>query len=92
MDFIKTPLKQMIDFQRNAFNTTFGTMVTIQIQMEKLLSAFSYQAPWFSEEGKKTVNESLMSYIEARDDFKNAVNQYFDSLEKFLPASEKKRP
>ena len=45
--------KQMIDFNKTTFDSTFNAMVLLQDQAEKLVFDYLEKATWFPEEGKK---------------------------------------
>jgi hypothetical protein len=47
-------LKQMLDFNKTAFDNIFKAMLTIGEQNEKMVNTFLTQATWIPEEGKKT--------------------------------------
>ncbi len=46
-----TIAKQMIDFNRTAFENTFGAMCMLQEQSEKMVNTFVEQAEWIPGEG-----------------------------------------
>jgi hypothetical protein len=72
--------KQMIDFQKTAFDNTFNTMVMIQDHSEKMVNTFFNQADWFPEEGRKVIGQWTEIYKKGRDDMKSAVDENFDRL------------
>jgi|GEM_PF-756271 len=45
--------KQMVDFNKTAFDNSFNTMSTIQDQTEKMFTSMMEQMVFFPEEGKK---------------------------------------
>jgi hypothetical protein len=76
--------KQLIDFQKTAFNNSFDAIVLMQKQTENLFSNFWGQVPWMTEDGRKQVDESFAFAKKARDDFKKAVDDGFTKLEKLV--------
>ena len=50
-----TIAKQMMDFNRTAFENTFGAMCMLQEQSEKMVNSFVEQAEWIPGEGKKAI-------------------------------------
>lgn len=81
--------KQMMEFNKAAFDNTFNAMAAMQDQTEKLVFNFLEKTKWFPEEGKKTINEWVKAYKKGRDDFKTSadasykkVADYFAGLEK----------
>lgn len=76
----------MISFQKTLFDNTFGAMIMVQEQTEKVADAFLVQLPWDAEDGKKTMNDVVRTYKEARDNFKKAVDEGFLKMEEiFVP-------
>jgi len=47
-------LKQMLDFNKTAFDNSFNAMLMIQEQNSKMVNTFLEQAAWMPDEGKKT--------------------------------------
>jgi polyhydroxyalkanoate synthesis regulator phasin len=81
--------KQMIEFNKAAFDNTFNAMIVLQDQTEKLVSRFLEKAPWFPEEGKKAINDWINTYKKGREDFKASADEsykkvadYFDNFQK----------
>lgn len=80
----KQVAKQMVDFNKTAFDNSFDTMSTIQDQTEKMFVSMMEQMPFFPEEGKKLVNEWIKTYKKGRDDFKAAADENFKKVEAFF--------
>ena len=81
--------KQMIDFNKTAFDNTFNALVTLQEQTEKMVSSFLEQATWLPEEGKKVTLDWVKAYKKGCEDFKKAVDENFKRVEDFLASSGK---
>ena len=82
-------LKQMIQFNKSAFDNSFNAMVMLQEQTEKMVSTFLDQAPWLPEEGKKVINEWVGAYKKGRDDFRKGVEKSFKRVEDFFATPQK---
>jgi uncharacterized coiled-coil DUF342 family protein len=89
--------KQMMEFNKTAFDNTFNAMSVLQDQTEKLVFRFMEKAAWFPEDGKKAINEWVTAYKKGRDDFKTTadesykkVSDYFAKVEKEVPKAAKK--
>jgi hypothetical protein len=67
--------KQIIDFNKTAFDNTFNGLEILMEQTEKAGSMFLDQNPLFPPEGKKIVNEWVRIYKKEVDDFKAAVDE-----------------
>ena len=76
--------KQMIDFQKTAFDNTFGAMVALQDQTEKMVNLTIEQAAWLPKDGKRALNEWTEAYKKGRDDFKKFVDENFNRVESFF--------
>ena len=50
-------LKQMLDFNKTAFDNGFNAMLMIQEQNAKMVNTFLEQAAWMPEEGKKLIRD-----------------------------------
>jgi len=81
--------KQMIEFNKTAFDNTFSAMIAMQDQTEKMVFRFLEKAPWFPEEGKKAINDWMNTYKKSREDFRTSaegsykkVADYFANLQK----------
>ncbi len=72
--------KQMIDFNKTTFDSTFNAMVLLQDQAEKLVFDYLEKATWFPEEGKKAINEWVNSYKKARENFKNSYDESYKKI------------
>ena len=77
--------KQMIDFQKTAFNNTFGAMVALQDQTEKMVNLTIEQSAWLPKDGKKALNEWTEAYKKGRDDFKKMMDENFSALHSVDP-------
>ena len=81
--------KQMIDFQKTAFDNTFGAMVALQDQAEKMVNITIEQSAWLPKDGKKAINEWTEAYKKGRDDFKKFVDENFSRAEGFFAGQAK---
>jgi hypothetical protein len=76
--------KQMIQFNKTAFDNTFEAMTAVQQQTEKMMAMFLEQAPLIPDEGKKAINEWLRAYKKGREDFKAAADENYKKVEEFF--------
>lgn len=76
--------KQVIDFQKTAFENSFSAMVMIQGQTEKLADQFITKNSLIPEEGQRMINEWRLSFKKGRDDFKKSVDENFKRMESFF--------
>jgi hypothetical protein len=76
--------KQVIDFNKQAFDNSFHAMSSLQDQVERVVNMFLDQSPWFPEEGRKAVSEWVNAYRKGRENFKEAVDNNYKKVEDFL--------
>jgi len=80
----KQLLKQMVDFNKAAFDNSFNTMIMLQEQMERMAKVYTDQATGVSAETKNAVNEWTKLYKKGLTDFKNMMDENFAKVESFL--------
>ncbi len=78
--------KQMIDFNKTAFDNSFEAMSVIQDQTEKMVASLMQQTSFFPEEGKKLVSDWIKTYKKGREEFKAAADENFKKVESFFAA------
>jgi len=77
-------LKQMIDFNKSAYENAFKNMNMLQEQMEKVINLYIDQASGMSEEGKKAAKEWASMYRKGFEDYRKLVDENFKKLEAFF--------
>ena len=82
-------LKQMLDFNKTAFDNSFKAMLTIGEQNEKMLNTFLSQATWLPEEGKKLVQNWVDAYNKGCQDFKKTADDNYKKVAEFFEAAAK---
>ena len=83
-------LKQMLEFNRTAFDNTFKAMLTVQEQNEKMMNTFLEQATWIPEEGRKLINEWVSAYKKGTGDFKKAADENYKKVVEFFETAKGK--
>ena len=68
--------KQVMEFNKTAFDNTFNTMTTLQDNAAKLVFGFIENNPLIPENGKTSINQYLDAYKKGRDDFKNSTSKW----------------
>jgi hypothetical protein len=79
--------KQMIDFNKTAYDNSFGAMVMVQEQTEKMVGGMLEQATWLPEEGKKAITEWSGACKKGAEDFKKAVDDNFGKMKNFFAST-----
>lgn len=83
--------KQMMEFNKKAFDNSFSAMSAMQDQTEKLVWSFLDKAAWFPEEGKKAINDWMMGCKKGREDFKAAADESYKKVAGFFEEAEKQQ-
>lgn len=81
--------KQMMDFNKTAFDNSFNAMAALQDQTEKLVLSFLDKAAWFPGEGKKAIHDWVTSYKKGREDFKSAADESYQKVADYFTQAEK---
>lgn len=85
----KQIVKQMIQFNKTAFDNTFDAMIVLQEQTEKMMATYLDQAPLIPAEGKKAIDDWLKAYKKGRADFKTAADENYKKVEEFFAGYDK---
>jgi hypothetical protein len=80
-------LKQMLDFNKSAFDNSFSAMLTIQEQNAKMVNTFLEQAAWIPEEGKKLIRNWVDAYKKGYEDFKKTADENYKKVDEFFAST-----
>lgn len=81
--------KQMIQFNKTAFDNTFDAMTILQEQTEKMMDMYLDQSIWIPAEGKKAIKDWLKAYKQGRENFKSITeDRYNEMVETFTKIKE----
>ena len=80
----KQVLKQMIDFNKAAYNNTFNAFVMLQDQAESMSNTLLTQATGLPQEGKNAIEELVKNCKTGRETFKKTVDESFKKVEDFF--------
>jgi len=80
----KELLKQMVSFNKAAFENSFNTMLMLQEQMERMSRVYVDQTAGISAEAKNAVNEWTQIYKKGLADFKAMIDENFKKVESVL--------
>ena len=72
--------KQMIDFQKTAFDNTFTAVTMLQDQAERMVNTVIDQATWLPEESRRVIDEMVGAYKKGRTDFKGVMDENFEKM------------
>jgi hypothetical protein len=81
-------LKQMLAFNKTAYDNSFNAMLTIQEQNSKMVDTFLEQASWMPEEGKNLIRNWVGTYKKGCEDFKKTADENYKKVDEFF-ASQK---
>ena len=76
--------KQVMEFNRAAFDNTFNAMAMLQEQAERMIHLSLEQAVMLPKEGKKVFTEWLKACTKGSETFKKAVDDGFQKMAGFL--------
>ncbi len=76
--------KQMINFNKTAFDNSFSAMTMVYEQNEKMVETFLSQATWMPAEGKKAIKDWLAAYSKGCNDFKKMVDENYAKVEAYF--------
>ncbi len=76
--------KQMVQFNKTAFESSFSTLTMMYEQNEKMLETFLNQATGLPEEGKKAIRDWMSAYSKGCKDFKKIVDENYAKVEEFF--------
>ena len=85
-------LKQMLDFNKTAFDNSFTAMLTIQEQNAKMVNTFLEQATWMPEEGKKLIRNWVDTYKKGYEDLKKPPMKIIKRWMDFSQAQNPSKP
>ncbi len=72
--------KQVMEFNKTAFDNTFSTMTTLQDNAAKLVFGLIENNPLIPENGKTSISEYLKAYKKGREDFKISADENFKKM------------
>ena len=76
--------KQMIDFQKTAFDTTFNAVVMFQDQTEKMAGKLLNEITWIPAEGKRAIDDWAKAYKLERENLKKSMDENFKRADDFF--------
>ncbi len=79
--------RQMIQFNKTAFDNSFNALTMVYDQNEKMVGSFLEQAAWLPEEGRKAISDWMGAYKKGCDDFKKLVDENYQKVEDFFADS-----
>jgi hypothetical protein len=80
----KDVFKQVVSFNKKAFDNTFNALVMFQDQTEVLFKGMLDQATWLPGDNKAAIMDWSKTYKKNREDFRKSVEDGFKKLEEFL--------
>lgn len=76
--------RQMIQFNKTAFDSSFSAMNMVYEQNEKMFETFLNQAPGLPEEAKKAIKDWMSAYRTGCNDFKRQVDENYNKVEEYF--------
>lgn len=82
----KKMLKQMVEFNKSAFENSFKGIALLQEQAEQMAKTMRDQATWLPDEGKKAIDGWAAAYKSTYGNFKKIMDDNFKKVEEYLSA------
>lgn len=76
--------KQMIQFNKTAFDSSFNAMSMVYEQNETMFETFLTQATGLPEEGKKAIKDWMSAYRTGCNDFKKQVDDNYAKVDEYF--------
>lgn len=76
--------RQLLEFQKTAFDGTFDAVVSFQDKQEKLMNDLLERVSVLPDEGKQIVDEWIETYKKGREDFRDVVERSYDILDDYF--------
>jgi hypothetical protein len=80
--------KQVLNYNKIAFDSTFHSISVMQEQTEKLVNSFLQQSSWLSSETKETIKNWVNVYKKGREEFKKTTDQNYEKVDKYFSKDE----
>ena len=87
----KQIVRQMMEFNKKAFDNSFSAMSELQEQTEKLMLNFLEKAEWIPEDGKKAMQDWIVNNKKSRNDFKAAADDSYRKVAELFEQAEKQQ-
>jgi len=76
--------KQMVQFNKTAFENSFSAMTMVYEQNEKMVDTFLSQATWMPEAGKKAIKDWSSAYRNGCSEFKKQIDDNYAKVEAYF--------
>ncbi len=87
----KQSVKEMMDFNKRAFDNAFNTLSSLQDETESLMERFMEKSTWITPEGKKIFNQMVDSYRKGRSDLKTLTDENYRKTSEYFVRADKKQ-
>lgn len=77
-------IKQILDFNKKAFDDSFKAVVAVQEHTEKMMRVFWEKSTFFPAESQKVVGDWVNAYKNGLDELKENVDSRFKLIEDYL--------
>jgi hypothetical protein len=71
--------KQILDYQKNSFDTVYGTITKIQDQVRTNTNELMKQMPYIPAEGKKAIDTWADAFKDGQAELKKMVDKGFET-------------
>jgi len=85
----KQTMKQVLDFNKKAFDNVFNTLSSLQDETESLFSGLMERANFITPEGRKIMSQLTESYRKGRGDFKTMADENYRKASEYFARVDK---
>jgi hypothetical protein len=76
--------KQIVDYQKVTFNSTFNTLARLQDQTENLTANFLEKTLGLPKESREAYSQWVSACKKGREEIKNTIDKNFSTIEGFF--------
>ncbi|MGD8540952.1 MAG: hypothetical protein PVI27_13495 [Desulfobacteraceae bacterium] len=76
--------KQIVDYQKVTFNSTFNTLARLQDQSENLTANFLEKTLGLPKESREAYSQWVSACKKGREEIKNTIDKNFSTIEGFF--------
>jgi hypothetical protein len=77
-------IKQILDFNKKAFDDNFSTVVAVQEHLEKMICVFCEKSLFIPKKSRKVIGDCFKTYKNGLNDFKSKCDSRFKIIESYI--------
>jgi hypothetical protein len=80
-------VKQIVDYQKVTFNSTFNALVRLQDQTENLTATYLEKTMGLPQESREGFSQWVSAFKKGREEIKNTIDKNFNTIEDFFASA-----